>query len=809
MPRQKDLKATRKLKRKQSKVNNRRRNIGKKPLSFKHFYKTSHKRNRNEFESKHKKDDVQTPNKKRKLNRDTKPRAPRAGPFGFGAPMNDTEPEYQRFLADIDESDSEDESSTDTEQNDTIQNALEPPNESQLTAQNSQIKNQIKEHQSALESLKSADPDFYQHLQEMEGNLLSFGDRDEFNLGDLGDIDSVVDTIQTQQMKQNMNEMENDETSNNKHVQDDIDSFMNDDEEDEEDEEDIEDDDVGTMFPFDISELKNLITDMEQNRSVDALKTVLNGFCCFIELTMDDEKKGNKMSKQSIVVANDPAFQHLLHYALSALGATMVSVLDISSKEELQVGRLKDNRRYKKCRSSITRYFKFLFVFFKNVDDDAMQKLFVVHCRELVFLLLNMTQSVKRLYFKHVTKLWASTTPAVRIDAFIFLYEAGKRMHNEDNQLLVLFKYMYGSYVRICKRVSPVTMPGIQFMMNCMVEMYALNPVLSYKDAFRRLRSIAFHVKQSIQIMAKHESNHAVARHNEIRSVKLKKHKLECVQSVYNWRFINIVMLWSKILASHANRNNSDLHLLYYPFVQICCSVLTLSRSAAYDPARLKVIQALCHLIREAQKSPVMQRRIYVPLAPYLISIINNPAFTKKTKAKKQNTNDKKSDFDIRYRVKIGAAHFNTYYLHHALITSAVKWMSSYFSCYSHSIAFPEIVFPTQVFLREFLSNSSITNAIKSGVKLLSVKLKENANWIVNKRKTVQFSPKDFDKVNAFLASERMRGVSPLAKFVSSKQFETTFVVHKERYEKENEETERNEANKNEGKKKKKKKKKS
>merc|ERR1711902_169091 len=39
------------------------------------------------------------------------------------------------------------------------------------------------------------------------------------------------------------------------------------------------------------------------------------------------------------------------------------------------------------------------------------------------------------------------------------------------------------------------------------------------------------------------------------------------------------------------------------------------------------------------------------------------------------------------------------------------------------------------------------------------------------KRKNVQFSPKDFEKVQAFLSSERVNQTSPLSKFVKSNQF--------------------------------------
>merc|ERR1712241_156262 len=133
-----------------------------------------------------------------------------------------------------------------------------------------------------------------------------------------------------------------------------------------------------------------------------------------------------------------------------------------------------------------------------------MRRLFCQHCTEFVHFLLSMNEAIKRLFIKQIVKFWCSGKPNVRCDAFIFLHNCGKRMHagkngTNERELLQLLKIMYTSFVTVCKRVSKTTMPGIKFLMNCLVEMYDINPVISYKDAFKRLRSIAFHCKQSIQ----------------------------------------------------------------------------------------------------------------------------------------------------------------------------------------------------------------------------------------------------------------------------------------------------------------------
>jgi len=905
MPTQKAVKGTRKLKRKATKVNNRRRNRGRQPLAFGHFYGQSHKKTRADFDAKREREnedgrenDLQpSPHKKRRLNEDGSVSHAREAPFGFGQDTEETQRDYELFVEDMnddgtasdsddDDDDDDQEASHEREQNPIV--PTKPMSAERIVRENERLKSEISHHQNALQSLKDADPEFYQHLQEMDGNLLAFGDDAEYDLGELGDVDEAVEHIQSDQMrktKQELDGIEDDgvdecieeyEKEINAELADDNDeedvvfsdggSEKDDDkpdaekavepvhDEEEEEEEDDEDAMDDSLFALNVSELQQLIKALEQDNSVDAMQEIIIAFCDFVAVMMNDEGDAKiKISKRSVAVANNAAFQQLLRYCVTKLAPRITKILNITMKQKLQPQNLKTNEQFLPFRGLFLKYFKHLFGFFKDVGDESMQRLFLMHCKQLVHLLLSMSIGMQRLYIKKIAKLWSFGSANVRIDAFVFLYEMGKRMHTDNSdadtqdttqarlksvsdtpELLQLFKYMYQSFVTVCKRVSPSTMPGIQFMINCLVEMYSLNPIITYKDAFKRLRSIAFHVKQALFTMDKQlktaaANNSSKQKKKSVQGTKTKQAKLDTVQSIYNWRFINIIRMWSKVLGAHADRNNSDVHLLYYPFIQICCSVLTLTRSAAYDPGRLILIQSLLDLIQASQRSGMADRRIYAPLAPYLIGIINNPAFAKKINQKKKkqqqkaadkeqqkidededaknsddsdsdddddddvddeekakakaekakakaekaaNTKVRKRQFNIHYRIKIGHMDFDTPYLHASLVSNAVRLLLVYFSCYSYSISFPEIVFATQVFIRQFLQNAAIPFELKTAVKTLSIKLKENANWISTKRKTVQFSPQDFEKVNAFLALERMSQISPLSKYLKTPQFE-------------------------------------
>lgn len=130
---------------------------------------------------------------------------------------------------------------------------MNPPTVNDLKAQNQQIEGQIEKHQTELEKLQKADPEFYRHLRETEGNLLSFGDRDQFDLGDLGDLDDVVTAMQNDKNKQTRREIEGEVESESEEEEEELDDddaakFM---EEEDDNKNDSDDDAKDELIPDD------------------------------------------------------------------------------------------------------------------------------------------------------------------------------------------------------------------------------------------------------------------------------------------------------------------------------------------------------------------------------------------------------------------------------------------------------------------------------------------------------------------------------------------------------------------------------
>ena len=472
-------------------------------------------------------------------------------------------------------------------------------------------------------------------------------------------------------------------------------------------------------------------------------------------------------------MASNPAFEDLIKYCMTRLAPYIPKILDIDNKQQNNISFLEKNGKVQKHFALLRRYFKSIYIFLASVSDEVMQRLILMHLKELHYIILILNEKNKRLFIKHVCHLWSCSGAAVRIESFLFLYEMGKKMKSKE--LHKLYKFMYQSFVIICKRVSLKTMSGINFMINCMVQMYDINPIVAYQEAFHRLRSIAFHVKQGKETMAKHEmkgdnNKERMKRH----SMKLKQSKEDTINSIYNWRFVNLIRLWGKVIGSQSKIRNSDLHLLVYPFAQIVTTVLTLSRSHELNPGRLKLITCLIELIEKCQKCGINDRRVYVPLVPYLITMMNNPAFSKtqkkvnksQQKNKKNNKNrnknknkwqqeekeeEEKKKVDLRFKLKTASNDFGTIEYQSALMDSITGLMIRYFASYSCELSFPELSFPVLMFLSDFLENGNIASELKVRARTLSRKLRENSDWIDNKRKNVTFSPKDFQRVYAFL----------------------------------------------------------
>ena len=275
-------------------------------------------------------------------------------------------------------------------------------------------------------------------------------------------------------------------------------------------------------------------------------------------------------------------------------------------------------------------------------------------------------------------------------------------------------KGMYLSFVRHCKGVNVHSMPSIIFMSNCLCEIYGVDLNASYQHGFVYIRQLAIHLRGAIQ-----------------------KASSEATRSVYNWQYLNSLRVWAQVLASHAADPRSALAPLVYPFVQVCLGTIELSGAPGYYPVRFVVCEFL-NLVAEKCK-------VYVPLAPHLLTVLNSAsllAFRKPLKGNAARLAREKRVSDLKFKLHVSAAVMGSEAYQTLQLTRCFDMLTQHLAIYSHSIAFPELVLPVKFLLRRFSKASKNKSAVAAARQLLSA-VSDTAQGVLLRRVGVTFSPRD------------------------------------------------------------------
>ncbi len=224
-------------------------------------------------------------------------------------------------------------------------------------------------------------------------------------------------------------------------------------------------------------------------------------------------------------------------------------------------------------------------------------------------------------FLKVLLRLWGTSDHRTRIESFLRIRELCLWMPDSHRILETSLKGVYLTYVRNAKFVSQQTLPVINFMSNCVVELYGLDDVSSYQHAFVYVRQLAIHLRNAIIHKTKdsHKTSVPATASNAVTSESLSLRV--CIVSVYNWQYINCLRVWSRVLAAHASSPDSRLAPLIYPYCQIAILVLELLPVARYFPLRLHVISFLNYLCDRTH--------VYVPVSTHLTSIIQSPQWNR------------------------------------------------------------------------------------------------------------------------------------------------------------------------------------
>lgn len=158
--------------------------------------------------------------------------------------------------------------------------------------------------------------------------------------------------------------------------------------------------------------------------------------------------------------------------------------------------------------------------------------------------------------------------------------------------------------------------------------------------------------------------------------------------------------------------------------------------TSRFFPLRFQVIRSLLRL--------TAQTKTYIPLTPSLLEPLSSSEFTQKPKPSSL------TPLDFEYAIRAGAQYPRTRVYQEGLGEELAFLMLEHQALLSTSIAFPELAIPVVLYLRKFIKKCK-TPKVTAAFKLVIEKMELNAKFVADKRKNVEFSPRDRAGVDHFL----------------------------------------------------------
>lgn len=392
---------------------------------------------------------------------------------------------------------------------------------------------------------------------------------------------------------------------------------------------------------------------------------------------------------------------------------------------------------------------------FKKKPSKAELKLLVEHLNKdpkLLFIRKALkyiphylkSEGLTKKLLKVVIKLWAEAGEKVRVVCLLCLIRLYTKMKEKEKKQLVI-KQLYNTFLDKCRITKLETMSMIGFMRHSLIELYKIDPDIAFAQAQTSCQQLTLTLKNAF--------NHK----NE-----------ETYKTVLNWQFANCLILLSNLIISQDDE--SRIRSLTHQVIQLNLGALNFLSSPRYYPFYCHIIENLINLSSSS--------KLFIPVLPHILSILDKIQLTKalkeeaknknKTKAKPKSKSDGKEEdveekepkeynMDILNHVSLDEAHCFDYNV--AVLDKLHELLKRYLASQCHKIAFPELVLLPSVQLKKWLKRNPDKHTEK--FKTLLDKMKADCEKIEQARQTADFSISDNNAVDAW--EKRMRDSNKLS----------------------------------------------
>ncbi|KAL6644667.1 hypothetical protein ACP70R_016275 [Stipagrostis hirtigluma subsp. patula] len=558
-----------------------------------------------------------------------------------------------------------------------------------------------KKHVEQLKRLQQTDPEFYKYLESNDKELLEFNDdeiEDDQETGVAGDGEPrSVSKEELKSVKPITMEM--------------VDSWCN----------GVEDGKIGSI------------------------RSILQAFrkaCHYGE-----DQGDNSAPKFSVMSGS--VLDKVMHFVLKNMDGVLRQLLSAPSfggKKET-ISELMITKSWKRHGNLMRIYLTNALHMITEMTDEQMIAFTIYRVRASAVFLAAFP-SLLRKYVKALLHTWARGRGAMPFVSFMFLRDLCIQLGSDC--LDTCLKGIYKAYLVNCKlskSISRSKLQHIQFLGNCVRELYSLDPQSAYQHAFVFIRQLAVILRGAL---TERGPKSAKDKRQKESSKSTKKQMEKSYQKVYDWQYIFCLELWTSVVCGCSSEE--EFRPLAYPLTQIIHGVACLVPSARYLPVRLRCVKML-NCIAEATGT-------FIPVSSLLLDMLE----MKELRGRPDGGVGKA--VNLLSVKQVDKKTVKTRAFQEACIYSVVDELAKHLAQWSYSIAFFEMSFIPLVRLRSYCKTIK-ADRFRREMKDLIHQIEANVEFIKPKRAGIAFSPND-PAVESFLQTEKEERSSPLSKYVST-----------------------------------------
>lgn len=559
-----------------------------------------------------------------------------------------------------------------------------------LQGQNKTLQLEIDKHKKQLEKLKRKDPKFLKFLKEHEKELLQFNH--EYNTDSEEDNGNLKEgVLKPGQLEESDNKSLNPSSKK-----------------------------VLTAAHVDI-----WCQEIKERQNIGALRCLLQAF-----RTACHYGDGGRYDTSSILtIVNSNAFNTIMISVLGEIDGVFRKLLRmplLGGKREA-ILEIKDTPRWKDLEGLIKSYFVNTLHVLSQMTDNEMISFTLQRLRCSIIFLAAFPVYLRKI-LKVVLHFWGSGGGPLSVVSFLFIQDM--ILHLGSDCFDSCLKSIYKVFAVNCKLVNTANLQQIEFLKNCVVELYGVDLSNAYQHVFTFINQLGMVLRRALTSNTK-----------------------EALEKAYSWQYMNCLELWVKFLC--ANASNVDFQPLSYPMAQIVIGVTRLVHAARYAPLRLRCTKMLNTL--------ASARGIFIPVASLLFDMLECKELGRTP------TGGYGETFDFSTALKVPKVFLRTRAFQEECVYSVLHHLAEHLVQWSYHIAFPELAFNILVRLRRFHERTNI-DRFRRQVKQLMDQVECNVAYVNKKREDISFSPKDRAAVSSFLQAEKVSGMSPLSKYYLSLQ---------------------------------------